>query len=219
MKQIIAIASVLWSSISFSQEIKTTEETVAFTNGSHNAIVVTIPYGNKEIVESELKSEMKDWGGKYNSSKGEYTAMQASMKAMGEKMFDGYAKIIEGGDAIKVAFAVDLGGAFMDSRQHALQFKVIQERAKKFAAKAATGSVDEELAKEAKILKTMESDKKDLEKSIESSKSAIEDYKKKIADAEQKIKDNESALSTKGEEIATQTSKIQEVEKKKKAIK
>jgi septal ring factor EnvC (AmiA/AmiB activator) len=219
MKQIIVIASLIVSSISVAQEIKTTEENVSFSNGSHNAIVVTIPYGNKDAVESALKSEMKDWGGKYNSSKGEYTAMQASMKAMGDKLFDGYAKIIEGGDMIKVAFAVDLGGAYMDSRQHSLQFKVIQERAKKFAAKAATNSIDDELEKEAKVLKSMESDKKDMEKSIESSKSDIEDYKKKIADAEQKIKENESALSKKGDEISAQSSKIQEIEKRKKGIK
>lgn len=210
---------VFLSAVSWSQEVKTEEKSVSFNNGSHNAVVVTIPYAKKDVVEKELKGEMKDWGGNFESSKGEYMAMQTTMKAMGEKHFDGYAKVIESGDVIQVAFAVDLGGAYLSSSQHAAQFKVIKEKAQKFGTKAATAGVDEELALEAKLLKDMEKQKSDLEKSIEDSKKDIEDYKKKIEEAEQSIKDNESNLSKKGEEISTQTTKIADVEKKKKAIK
>ena len=205
---------------SWSQEVKTEEKSVSFNNGSHNAIVVTIPYATKDVVEKELKGEMKDWGGKFESTKGEYIAMQASMKAMGEKYFDGYAKVIEGGsNGIQVAFAVDLGGAYLTSSDHSAQFKVIQERVKKFGVKAAHEGVGVEMALEAKVLKDLEKEKSDTEKSIESSKKDIEDYKKKIADAEQKIKDNEAALSKKTDEISAQNAKIAEVEKKKKSIK
>jgi peptidoglycan hydrolase CwlO-like protein len=213
------IAASAIVSFSFAQEVKLDEKSVSFNNGSHNAIVVTIPYATKDVVEKELKSEMKDWGGKFESTKGEYIAMQTTMKAMGEKHFDGYAKIIESGDVIQVAFAVDLGGAYLSSSEHGAQYKVIKERAQKFGVKAANEGVAIELAAEAKILKDMEKEKSDLEKSIESSKKDIEDYKQKIAEAEQKIKDNEAALGKNGENITTQTGKIAEVEKKKKTIK
>lgn len=218
MKQIVLAATFFTAIFSFAQDIKVSEESVSFNNGSHNAVVVTVPYANRDVVEKELKSEMKDWGGKYSSTKGEHQAIQTTMKAMGDKHFDGYAKVIESGDQIKVAFAVDLGGAYLDSRQHSAQYKVIQEKAKKFAARAAEAGVENELAAEAKILKEMEKEKSDLEKSIEKSKSDIEDYKKRIAEEEQRIKDNEAALGKKGEEITTQTSKIADVEKKKKNI-
>lgn len=223
MNKIFSVISVLTvvSSISFSwsQEVKVDEKSVSFNNGNHSAIVVTIPYASKDVVEKELKSEMKDWGGKFESTKGEYITRQASMKAMGDKLFDGYAKVIESGDVIQVAFAVDLGGAYLTSTEHSAQYKVIKEKAQKFGVKAANEGVAAELALEAKLLKDMEKEKSDLEKSIESSKKDIEDYKQKIADAEQKIKDNEGALSKKGEDITSQTGKISEVEKKKKAIK
>ncbi|MES2556893.1 MAG: hypothetical protein V4604_12125 [Bacteroidota bacterium] len=218
MKQILLAVTLVTAVFSFAQEVKTSEESVSFANGSHNAIVVTIPFANKDVVERELKSEMKDWGGKHSSSRGEHTASQATMKSMGKKPFDGYARIIENGEVIKVAFAVDLGGAYMDSRQHSSQYKAIQERAKKFATKTATAGVDNELEAEQKILKDMEKDKADMEKSIENSKKDIEDYKKRIEEAEQKIKDNESGVVKKGEEISTQTTKIGDVEKKKKSI-
>lgn len=219
MKQLLLIATMALSTLSFAQEVKSSERSVSFANGSHNAVVVSVPFAKKDQVEKALKSEMKDWGGKFSSDKGEFMASQTSMKAMGDKMFDGYAKIIESGDNIEVAFAVDLGGAYMTSSQHGSQFKYIQEKAKKFAVSAASSAVDDELAVEAKVLKELEKNKSDLEKSIESDKKSIEDYKKKIADAEQRIKDNESALSKKGDEISTQTSKIGDVEKKKKSIK
>ena len=213
------IAATAIVSFSFAQEVKTEERSVSFNNGSHNAIVVTVPYATKDVVEKELKSEMKDWGGKFESTKGEYIAMQTTMKAMGDKHFDGYAKVIESGDVVQVAFAVDLGGAYLSSSEHSAQYKVIKEKAQKFGVKSANEGVAVELAAEAKILKDMEKEKSDLEKSIEGSKKDIEDYKKKIADAEQKIKDNESALSTKTSDISKQTSKIGDVEKKKKSIK
>lgn len=214
-----SIAATAIVSFSYAQEVQIDEKSVTFNSGSHNAIVVTIPYASKDVVEKELKSEMKDWGGKFESTKGEYIAMQTTMKAMGDKHFDGYAKVIESGDVIQVAFAVDLGGAYLSSNEHSAQYKVIKEKVQKFAYKTANEGVAVELAAEAKILKDMEKEKSDLEESIKDSKHDIEEYKKKISEAEQKIKENENALSTKTSDISKQNSKINEVEKKKKSIK
>lgn len=212
MKQITLLATTLFTTFVFSQEIKISNEKVNFSHGSFDAIVVTIPYANMDVIEKELKSEMKDWGGKYNSSKDEYTAKQAKMKAMGDKYFDGYAKIIQSGSEIKVAFAVDLGGAYLNHREHGSQHKEIENRVKKFGQTASKESINGMIELEAKALKKLNGEKEDLLKDIERSKKDIEDYKKKIADAEQKIKDNEAATQKKEGEIATQTTKLGEVE-------
>lgn len=220
MKSITLIAAIAATTFFYAQEVRTTEENVAFSNGSHNAIVVTVPYGKKEIVEKELKSEMKDWGGKYNSSKGEMTTVGSSSKAIGEKPYDGYAKIIsDNATEVKVAFAVDLGGAYLNSSQHGTQYSAVLARVKQFAVRAAGESVEAEMDAEAKVLKTMEGDQSDLQKSIENSREDIEECKKRIADAEQKIRENEAAVARKGDEIAAQKDKIGTIEKKKKSIK
>ena len=219
MKQILVFSTLILSVFSFAQEVKTSEENVEFLDGRHNAIVVSIPYAKKDIVEDELKSEMKDWGGKYNNSKGVYTAIQASMKSMGDKKFDGYAKIIGEGEDLKVAFAVDLGGAYMTKSSHSEQYKAIEKRVQEFGRETAKECVSKELEAEAKVLKSLENDKSDLEKSIERSKKDIEDYKKKIEEAEKSISENENAVSTKTGEISKQAEKISEVEKKLKGIK
>lgn len=212
MKQITLLTATLFTTFVFSQEVKTSNDKVSFSHGSFDAIVVTIPYANKDVIEKELKSEMKDWGGKYNSSKGEYTAKEAKMKAMGDKYFDGYAKIIESGTEIKVAFAVDLGGAYMNHNEHKDQHKEIESRVKKFGQTASKESVNGMIEEETKVLKKLTGEKEDLLKDIEDSKKDIEDYKKKIAEAEQKIKDDEAATQKKEGEIGTQTTKLGEVQ-------
>lgn len=211
MKQLTLFVATLFTTWAIGQEVKTSNDKVSFSHGSFDAIVVTIPHGNKEIIEKELKSEMKDWGGKYNSSKGEFTAKEAKMKAMGDKYFDGYAKIIESGTEIKVAFAVDLGGAYMNDKEHGSQHKEIESRAKKFGQNAAKASVNGMIELETKTLKKLNGEKEDIAKDIERSKKDIEDYKKKIADAEQKIKDNEAATQKKEGEISSQITKLEEV--------
>lgn len=212
MKQLTLIVATLMTTWVIGQEVKTSHDKISFSHGSFDAIVVTIPYGDKDIIEKELKSEMKDWGGKYNSSKGEYTAKEAKMKDMGDKYFDGYAKIIESGSEIKVAFAVDLGGSYMNNSDHKDQYKVIEARAKKFAQNASKESVNGMIELETKTLKKLTGEKEDMLKNIENSKKDIENYKKKIAEEEQKIKDNEAASQKKETEIGTQTTKLGEVQ-------
>lgn len=213
MKQLTLIAATLLTTWVVGQEVRTSNEKVSFSHGTYDAIVVTIPYANKDVVEKELKSEMKDWGGKYSSSKDEYTTKQSKLKAMGDKYFDGYAKIIESsGSDIKVAFAVDLGGAYLNSGDHSDQYKVIEDRVKKFGQKASKESVNGMIETETKALKKLNGEKEDLQKSIESSKKDIESYKKKISESEQKIKDDETATQKKEAEIATQSKKLEDVQ-------
>lgn len=212
MKQVTLFVAALCTTWAIGQEVKTSNDKVSFSHGSFDAIVVNIPYGNKDVIEKELKSEMKDWGGKYNSSKGEYTAKEAKMKGMGDKYFDGYAKIIESGSDIKVAFAVDLGGAYMNHSEHKDQHNVIESRAKKFGQNASKESVNGMIEAETKTLKKLTGEKEDMLKEIEDSKKDIENYKKKISEEEQSIKDNEAASKKKEEEIGAQTTKLTETQ-------
>jgi hypothetical protein len=118
----------------YSQEISLKESNASFAAGSKNAIIVTIPYSTSDFVEKRMKDELKSWGGKTSSSKGEYSTSQSQIKEMGEKMFDGYAKIINSKDGnITVAFCFDLGGAYLTSSEHKIQFNAMSARLKAFA--------------------------------------------------------------------------------------
>ncbi len=219
-KLLLILVSFLSLNSFFSQDIKISEETHYFIVGSKNALVINIPYGNKEIVEKQLRKELKDWGGKYDTEKGEFRAIQASTKFMGDKPFDSYVKIIvESDQSIKLAFGIDLGGAFMSSREHGDRFKPMSDRLIAFARETSLACIDEELDNENKNLSSFEKDQKSLEKEKEKLLEDIEDYKKKIVAAERKIETNLQEQNKTKDEIKRQKEKISEIEKKKKSLK
>ncbi|MES2589832.1 MAG: hypothetical protein V4622_12705 [Bacteroidota bacterium] len=214
-KSLIALLFLSFINFTYSQEVKLTEENHYFLVGSKNALVVTIPFGNKDIIEKELRRELKDWNGKYDSGKGEYFTLQATTKAMGPKPFDAYSKIITQSDVINVVFAFDLGGAFLSSKEHSQQFREMSEEIKAFARKTSLACINEELEKENKTLSGLEKDLRSLEKDKSKLAEDIEDYKKKILDAERKIETNLQEQNKNKDDIKKQIQKISEVEKKK----
>jgi molecular chaperone DnaK (HSP70) len=221
MKKLLFLLSSLFTISSISaQSVSVSEQNESFSVGNKNAIVVTIPFAKLDFVEKELKSEMKNWGGKYNSGKSENVVTQGQMKEIGEKLFDGYAKIItDKNGGIKVAFAFDLGGAFLSSSMHKEQYNVVMARLKSFGVKCSTKAVEEELKAEEKALKSLEKEQEDLVKEKEDLEKSIENYKQKIAEAEKNIEKNSENQGKKHEEIKTQKTKVEAVSKKQKSIK
>lgn len=214
MKQLFILAITAISFSSFAQnQIKTSEESVAYSVGSRNSIIVTVPYGKADIVAKELKSEMKGWGGKMKAGKSESTTLQSSVKSMFErKTFDTYAKVITVDKEVKVAVAVDLGGAFMNSKDHPAQYAEMKARLETFAATAAKASVKDNVKAEEKILSTLEKEEKSLEKVKESHLKEIENYKKKIEESQKKIEDNIILQTKKKEEVKAQSERIKDLE-------
>ena len=201
------------------QEVKVKEETVSFSVGSQRAIVAEIPFADREIVAKQLKSELKSWGGKLSIAGDEYKVTQGKLKAFGDKRFDGYAKIIQTGDDLKVAFAVDLGGTFMTSGEHPAEYRTISERAHKFGSKTAGLGIKAHVAADKKALKLMEKEEKQIEKSIESSTKDIEDYQKKIKQAQKDIETKKGELSAKQEQIKNQNLQLTDRKTKAKNLK
>lgn len=203
-----------------SGQVTISEKNTTFNNGSKNSILLTIPHVTSDFVEKEIKDEMKDWGGKYNSSKGEFISTQSNIKEIGEKLFDGYAKIVDSKEgSVTVAFAFDLGGAHMNSSEHSSQYKMMVGRLKDLGLKISKDAVSEELKDEEKQLKNLRKDQENLEKSKVDLEKDIEDYKKRIEEALLKIEKNKTDQSTKTEEIKSQENKCLEVTTKLNGIK
>lgn len=221
MRSFFLLIGFITASTVFScaQEVKLNDESVTFSSGNHHAIVAEIPFGKRAIVEKQLKSELKGWGGKVLINGDEYKVIQGKMKIFGDKRFDGYAKIIETADAIKVAFAVDMGGKYMSSGDNPIEYKTIRERVRNFGAKTGGLSLDADLDADKKALKALEKEEKQIEKSIESSNKNIESYQKKIKQEQKNIETKNAELSAKQEEIKTQNGQISERKKTAKKIK
>ena len=217
MKTIFTLFITLISVSVFSQ-IKVEAKNVN-VNGSHDGFLVTIPYGNKKMIEKELKDELKSWKGNYKS-KDVIFVDDCKLKEMGKNSFDVYAKVEELSDGgATVSIAIDLGGAYLSSGEHGAQFKIIEKKLHSFGVKAAKNVVQEDVKAEEKILKEKEKQLEQLKKDKTSKEKEIEDFKEKIKKAEEDIKKNESDQGEKEKEIGTQKEVVQEVIKKKEAIK
>lgn len=221
MKFNIILLLLVFTSFSFAQnEIKLSEEMQNYNLGSKNCIVVTIPYGNKDIVERQIKSELKDWNGKYDFKNDEFTVLQGTTKFMGAKPFDAQVKIVSTQEGnFRVAFATDLGGAYLSSREHGEQYKAMAERIKIFAQEAAQKCVEKDLEINKDNLSDLEKTQRGFEKDKKGLEDDIEDYKRKIAEAEAKIKENIKNQETQKASIKAQTEKVAESEKKLKSLK
>lgn len=197
----------------------TLEEKTVNIDGSKEGFYLSIPYGDKKQIEKELKEELKDWGGKYKD--GDFIFVDdCRLKEMGKNTFDVYAQVTENpnGGAF-VLLAVDLGGAYLNSKEHADQAKIINARLRKFGVNAAKNVVDEEIKAEEKILEEREKELGDLEKEQEKLEKEIEDYNKKIADNEKAIEEAKKNQEAKKSEIKDQQAKIKSVQQKKDAVK
>lgn len=220
MRTLFTFLFLVTGSITFSQEVKIDEKSVDFSGSNRNAILVTIPYTTSDLIEKKIKDEMKDWGGKYNSSKGEFMITQGQIKEIGEKMFDGYAKIVSVKDGnVIVAFAFDLGGAFLTSSQHKEQYSTMSSRIKAFGVRAAKEATEDEKSEQEKLLRATQKEQESLEKEKSSLEQEIVDAKKRIEEAQKKIEQNKQDQEKKKEEIKNQSFKVEEVTKKLSAIK
>lgn len=206
--------------------IKVTEANESFNNGSHNALLVTVYEQDAKEVEKLLKKELKDMGGKVQVKK-EIFADDCETKAMGENTFDVYAKVTPGKNGeVEVAVAVDLGGAYLNSRDHTERYKVMEGILHKFGVNATRDAIGSELKDQEKVLSDLEKEQKDLEKdkdrlekSIEDNEKRIEEAKKAIEQAKKDIEQNKADQEMKKSAIADQQGKVADVQKKMDAVK
>lgn len=219
MKKVLFILALIACN-AWGQEVKTTSETFTFSNGPHPSLSVAIPYGNVAIAEKMVRSELKDWEGKYDSKNNEFQTIQATLKGMGGKAFDAYCRVIQFNETtVKIILAVDLGGAYMDAKEHKTQFEYLEEKFKKIGIKVGEESINQELETEQRVLRKLEREKEDHLSNVSDAKKAIENYKEKIKQAELKIEQNEKGAEKKTDEIKAQGEKIEQINQRKKGLK
>jgi molecular chaperone DnaK (HSP70) len=194
------------------------EGSMSTSKGSQNSLSIEIPFVDESYFQDELKSYLKDWG-KCKENKGEYCVLLGEWKDYGKKTFDVYARYDIRKDApVSVSFAVDLGGAFLNSKDHSTQYELFKKSIESFGRTCASNFINSQLEKENKTLKSLEKEQKDLEEDKVDMEKEIEDFKKRIEENLKKIEENKSTQEKQKEAIKSQSTKIQEIDKKKKDI-
>jgi hypothetical protein len=218
MKSILIFFSVVLVAQVWSQQVSLTQENQTFTIGNKNAYVLSIPYASKIQIEEEVKSYLKEFG-KVKSSKGENVVLLGKNESISDKPIDIYARVMTAKDGSPIAvFAIDLGGAFMNSREHPNQSQGFEKSLLKFGKLCVNTAIDEEIKAEQKILKSLENDQKSLEEKLSDYEKDIINYTNQIKETEKKISDVKSNQEKKKDDLKTQKSKIESIENKRKTL-
>ena len=219
MKSLYPVLFLFLSVNCLAQSIKVKESNSDFSVAQNvNSLGVEIPYDSQDLVEGKIKKLFKVFG-KHKESKKEHGAMMVELKDFGKMPFNAYGvSSVSNNDIVSVRFGFDLGGAFLNSKDHPEKYKVIEKIIEDFASKSVKTWVEGIVREENKRLNNLEKDQKDLVKRKEHLEKEIKDFEKKIADNKNSIKENLDSQSAKKTEIETQIKQVGLVEKQLKSL-
>lgn len=221
MKIFFAGSVILLSLGAGAQEIKVKSGSEKFSTGHHDALLVSIYDASKDDVMSAWKKKLnnfKDEKVKWNGN--EIFGDNIVISDWGNDPVDIYSVFEEdkGEKTVKMAVAVDLGGAYLSQSGDKKKYKFMENLIKEFAVDITKDAIKENVNAAEKVLSKLESEERSLEKDNNNLKNDIEDYKKKIAKAESEIKSNEESQSKKKSEIEAQKKITEEVKAKLKKV-
>lgn len=181
------------------------EKSEHFEGGAKHALVFTVHHSNTDQVLKFLKSKIKAWKGSVKA-KNEIFVDNGKVKGMGENTFDAYIKVggHESGD-VHVAVAIDLGGAYLSSKDHPDKFRFMEGELIKLAKAASKDGLEATLKAQEKELKDMEKDHEKMVKDKEKMEAEIEELKGKVEENVAAQEESTKSQETKKAEIeATQ---------------
>jgi len=219
MKKIILLslfsAFTTWS---WAQKITVHESRENIGGGNHNALVVQVYGADAKDVEKEWKSKMKDLGAKVSNNKGEWFGDNAVIKEMGNNTIDIYARVDDKKTEVDLVVAFDLGGAFLNSSEHADKYKIVEKMMHDFAVKMTKDAIEYQLKNQQKALDKLTSQQKDLEKQNKNLNDEITDYQNRVKKDQDAIVKNKDDQALKQKDIAQQQQAVDETTKKDNAV-
>ena len=223
MKKQTLILTISIASLSvFGQDIKVKESTESFSNGSHNALSVTLYVTDINMVEKEWKSQLKSFGyDKAHEQKDEYFFDNVLFKEMGANTVDVYSKVdeVKGDKAVQLTAAFDLGGAYLSSSDHRDKFDFMKKMMHDFAVKTTKEALDDQIKEASKTLSSIQSKQTSLEKDNKGLADDITNYNQKIKKANDQIEQNKKDIETKKGEVTAQQKVLDGIKAKKESIK
>ena len=183
--------------------------------GSRNSVLTVVIYETdfEEVIKA-WKKKMKSTKVKVKTSKGEVFADNAVIKKLGDHSMDIYARTekIVGGS--KLIVGVNLGGAFLNSKDHKEKYDAFAKFVEEFAENQIRSSIIEQVKDAEKELNSSIIKQKNLVKNKERLKNKIVGYKNDIKEAEFKISNNESDQVAQKKKIEAQKEEFEAVKAK-----
>ncbi len=188
------------------------EQTKSMSQGAKNALVLEIPNADAKLAADVWKNYMKDFYGskaKWDRKAKEWFCDDADITAIGRgNTVDIYATTEGRGSDALVNVWIDLGGAYLSSREHGEQYAEAEKLLMRFALEVAREKTRGELEGEKDELKK-------LQRELDRLKSLNERYHNEIKRAEEAIKKAQEGIV---ENERLQEEMLQQIAEQQKAI-
>jgi translation initiation factor 2B subunit (eIF-2B alpha/beta/delta family) len=191
------------------------------SQGNKNSLAVNLTKTNAKFAEKVWKDYSKQFKGSYKKDKknDEYFTDNANISAIGGgNTVDLFMKFVETGENTTATLWIDLGGAFVGSKEFKDKYMEAEKLMAEYALKVARDQTQIQLKEQQDAQKDMEKAQKKLEDKNKDLVKDIEDWKKKILKAEQDIIANQKAQEDTKAKIETQKKVVDEVQKKLNAL-
>jgi len=202
--------------VSLNAQIK--EQVYKMSQGSNNALALEIPGVSDKVVHDLWKDYLKDFYDakpKWDRKADEWFSDDADIAALGlGNTVDIYAAVEEKKEGVVLRMWVNLGGAYLNSRQHPERYTEAEKILMRFGLEVAREKTKEELEAEQDKLKDLQRELSRLESDNKKYHQEIERAKETIKKAEKDIEENEEAQQQQQEVIKLQEKAIKEVEKR-----
>ncbi|HLC83968.1 MAG TPA: hypothetical protein VJI69_09060 [Bacteroidia bacterium] len=211
----IIFTSILTLVLTFgaiAQKVEVNEGSENFSVGNKNAIIVVFQHDDKDRVEKEWKSLIKDFHpDNVSDKKHEYFFDNVKFTSISANTIDVYSIVLGKDNEIRLMACFDLGGAYASSSTHSKEMAYFKVLAKDFAIKMTKDYYEHKVKEATKVLEKLTDKQTDLEKDNKDLEKDIVDYKEKIKKAEDKIEQNKKDIETKKTEIGAQQKVVDEL--------
>ena len=191
------------------------------SQGSKNALSVDLYKTTTKFTEKLWKDYVKQFKGdtKKDRKTEEWFTDNATIGTIGgANTVDLYAKFTENNDATTLGMWIDLGGAYVGSKEYSDKYAAAEKILSDFALTVQREQTKEQLNNQSDILKKLEREQRNLEKDNKNLHDDIENWKKRIAKAEADIETNIKNQIDAKAKIEVQTKLVEEVQKKLKSM-
>jgi hypothetical protein len=189
----------------------------AMSQGSKNALTIDIPKANLKLVEKLWKDYAKQFKGdtKRDKKTEEWFTDNAMISGIGgANTVDMFVKFSEASDLTNMALWIDLGGAYVGSKDFSDKYKAAEKILADFSLTVQREQTRQQLEEQQDEARKMEKQQKRLEdKNVDLHKD-IENYKKKITQAEADIQTNLKQQEEQKLKIEQQKKLVEDIQKK-----
>jgi hypothetical protein len=185
--------------------------------GTKSSLSVNLPKIKSDVAEKVWKDFVKQYKGSYKRNKktDESFLDNATVGTIGgANTVDMYMKFAESSDNTTATLWIDLGGAYVNSKEFKDKYDEAEKLMMTYAITVAKEQTKETLKTQEKEQKNLENDLQKLEKKNKNLHDDIETWKKKIAQAEEDIKTNVKLQEETKVKVETQKKVVEEVRKK-----